>query len=96
MMLARVIGSVVSTLKHDAYRNRTLLLVKFMNPDGTLTKKTTIAVDYVGAGAGEVVLIGAAPGLAKSVFGVKVAPIAHLVMGIVDRVDVGEKSTDYA
>ena len=43
-----------------------------------------VAVDYVGAGVGDTVIAGGAPGVAKSVFNLDKAPIKTLIMGIVD------------
>ncbi|MFB3789444.1 MAG: EutN/CcmL family microcompartment protein [bacterium] len=88
MRLARVVGNVVSTLKHDSYDARSLLLVEPIHPGGEPAGPATVAVDYVGAGAGEVVLMGAAPGAAKLVFGIQIAPIKEMVMGIVDEVEL--------
>lgn len=87
MKLGRVVGNVVSTLKHEAYQSRTLLLVEPIQPNGTPDGPATIAVDYVGAGVGELVLLGGAPGVAKKVFNLEVAPIKDLVMGIIDEVE---------
>ncbi len=87
MKLGRVVGNVVSTLKHDAYQARTLLLVEPVTPDGTSEGPAKICIDYVGAGVGELVIMGGAPGVAKSVFELKVAPIKDLVMGIIDEVE---------
>ena len=88
MKLARVLGSVTSTLKHDAYEGKKLMLVQPLRLNGSPRGRPTIAVDYVGAGPGDVVLLGAAPGLAKTVFHIDLAPIQHLCMGVVERVDV--------
>ncbi len=87
MRLARIVGNAVSTLKHEAYDARKLMLVQPVKPDGTPEGPATIAVDYVGAGEGEYVLMGAAPGAAQLVFGIKVAPIKEMVMGIIDDVE---------
>jgi microcompartment protein CcmK/EutM len=88
MIVAKVIGNVVSSVKHEAYDNKKLLYVQPITPEGNPCGQAIIAVDYVGAGAGEVVLVGGAPGLAKVVFGLKVAPMKTLVMGIIERLDV--------
>lgn len=84
MILARVIGKAVSTSKHPAYERRTLLIVQPIAPDGTARGAAKLAVDYVGAGEGDIALVGAGPGVAKGVFGLERAPIRELVMGIVD------------
>ena len=88
MYIAKVVGKVVSVIKHAAYENRTLLLVQPLSLESQLVRKPTIAVDYVGAGEGDVVLVGAGPGAAEEVFGIQNAPIRELVMGIIDRFDV--------
>lgn len=93
MRLARVIGTAVSTLKHEAYNGRKLLLVEPISPDGEAIGPATIAVDYVGAGEGELILLGGAPGVAKDVFEVEIAPIKDLVMGIIDEVEIDGKIT---
>ncbi len=88
MYLAKVIGNIVSTDKYDAYADKKLLVVQkldlYKNPTGI----STIAIDYVGAGTGDTVLVGAAPGLASSVFNTPKAPIRELIMGIADRAQV--------
>ena len=90
MYIAKVIGKVVSIVKHPAYENRTLLLVQPLSLKSKLVRTPTIAVDYMGAGEGDVVLVGAGPGVAQEVFGVENAPIRELVMGIIDRFDVSD------
>lgn len=88
MKLARVIGPVVSTAKLPAYEARKLLLVQPLAPDGSQTGTATMAIDYVGAGEGDVVLMGSAPGLAELVFRLERAPINEMLMGVVDDVVV--------
>ncbi|MBI1390698.1 MAG: ethanolamine utilization protein EutN [bacterium] len=88
MRLARVVGNVVSTLKHETYEGKPLLLVEPVNPDGTPKGPATVAIDYVGAGEGEYVIMGGAPGQAKDVFKIEVAPIREMVMGIIDEVEL--------
>ena len=88
MYIAKVIGKVVSVLKHPAYQNRTLLLVQPLSVRSELVRTPTIAVDYVGAGEGDTVIVGAGPGVAQEVFGIEDAPMRELVMAIVDHVDM--------
>lgn len=88
MQLARVIGNIVSTLKNEAYEGKKLLLVQRLSMEGKPMGLPTVAIDYVGAGDGDVVLLGSAPGLARTVFKISPAPMRELIMGVVDRVDV--------
>jgi len=55
MQLARVIGTVVATVKNDSLEGRKLLVVQTLNKDLEATGKPMIAVDSVGAGEGELV-----------------------------------------
>ena len=91
MYLAKVIGKAVSVVKHPAYQNRTLLLIQPLSLKSQLVRTPTIAVDYVGAGEGDTVIVGAGPGVAQEVFGVEDAPIRELVMGIVDHFDMASQ-----
>lgn len=85
MQFAVVIGNIISTEKHSAYEGRKLLLVQRLNLEKKPMGSPTMAIDYVGAGEGDIVLLGAAPGLASTVFGIPDAPIRELVMGVIDR-----------
>jgi microcompartment protein CcmK/EutM len=88
MILARVIGKAVSVVKHPAYERRRLLVVQPMSLALRPRGKALLAVDYVGAGEGDLVIVGAGPGVAREVFGVDRAPIRELVMAIVDSVSL--------
>lgn len=88
MEVGRVIGTVTSTVKHEVYQGKPLLVVQQLSLSGEIQGEARIAIDYVGAGVGDLVLIGGAPGVAASVFGVEKAPIRDLIMGIIDHVDL--------
>ena len=55
MQLARVIGTVVATVKNDSLEGRKLLVVQTLNKDLDAIGKPMIAIDSVGAGVGELV-----------------------------------------
>lgn len=55
MQLARVIGTVVATVKNDSLEGRKLLVVQSLNKDLAPQGKPLVAVDSVGAGIGELV-----------------------------------------
>ena len=86
MKLARVAGPVVSTIKHPRLEGRTLLLCDYVSPNGEETGHYTIAVDTVGAGAGELVLILDEGGSARKIIAEQHAPVRAIVAGIVDEV----------
>ncbi|MGZ4812059.1 MAG: EutN/CcmL family microcompartment protein [Terriglobales bacterium] len=55
MMLAKVIGTVVCTVKFPALEGSKLLLLQPVNKDGAPRGKTMVGIDAVGAGVGETV-----------------------------------------
>src|SRR5207248_8884338 len=55
MQLARVIGTVVATVKNDSLKNRKLLIVQSLNKDLAPQGKSLVAIDAAGAGGGELV-----------------------------------------
>ena len=93
MKLGRVVGTVVSTINAPAFDGRTLLLCDLLDPAGKPAGGYLIAVDSVGAGAGETVLILDEGTSARQVLGAPGAPIRTVIVGIVDAV-TGEESAD--
>lgn len=90
MLLAKVTGSLVSTQKVDSMTGRKLLLVEPCHLDGAKqslvgTGRALVAVDTVGAGEGEMVLItqGSSARLTPET---KSLPVDTVVIGIVDSV----------
>ena len=90
MFLARVVKTVVPSQKHPAYNGRIVYVVQPVRPDGSDDGTEWVAVDYVGAGIGDVVVCGGAPGVAKTIFDIELAPMRTLIMAIVDRIDIGK------
>ena len=88
MILARVAGRITSTIHHRAMHGRTLLICDRLGPDGQPEGGYLIAVDTVGAGAGETVLILDEGGSARQILGDPAAPLRSLVVAIVDQISV--------
>ena len=87
MKLAKVVGTVVSTIKSPIFEGRALLLVDLLEPDGREAGGYLIALDTVGAGAGETVLILDEGTSARQIIGAAYGPLRTVVVGIVDAVD---------
>ena len=87
MKLAKVVGNVTSTINTPDFEDRTLLLCDLIDPDGTPTGGYQIAVDVVGAGAGETVLLLDEGNGARQVLAAPGAPIRTVIVGIVDEVE---------
>jgi ethanolamine utilization protein EutN len=88
MLLARVVGTVVATQKHKAFTGAKLLLVQPTNVDDTPRGPTLLAIDGVGAGIHEKVLIVLEGRAAGEALGKTGAPVDAAIIGIVDEVDV--------
>ncbi len=86
MKLARVVGTVVSTITSPIFEDRTLLLCDLVEPSGGPAGGYLIAVDTVGAGAGELVLILDEGTSARQIVGERNGPLRTVVVGIVDEV----------
>jgi ethanolamine utilization protein EutN len=86
MFLARVVGDVVATIKHEALQNRKLLLVQPLTADGVPTGKPAIAVDSVDAGVGDHVLVVDEGNSAAQVLQRPRGPIRTVIVGVVDEV----------
>ncbi len=90
MFLARVIGDVVATVKHGHLGGRKLLLVQPVSPADVATGKPAIAVDAAGSGPGELVLVADEGNTAAQVLQCARGPIRTVIVGVVDRVEVGD------
>jgi ethanolamine utilization protein EutN len=88
MQIARVIGTVVATEKHTAFEGAKLLLVQPLTLDDKPRGVALIAVDSLGAGVSEKVLIVMEGRAAGQVLGRALAPVDAAVVGIVDTVDL--------
>jgi len=87
MLLARVIGTVVATQKHRKFEGAKLLLVQPLNLDESARGVALLAVDGVGAGIGERVLVVLEGRAAGDAIGRKAAPVDAAIVGIVDVLD---------
>jgi ethanolamine utilization protein EutN len=86
--LARVIGDVVSTHRHEHLGRKKLLLVRRLDLDDQEEGGEVIALDVIGVGVGEKVLIVQEGNAARSLFKDTKIPVQAVVVGVVDRVDI--------
>jgi microcompartment protein CcmK/EutM len=91
MYLARVTKIITASETHPAYKAKRVFVVQPVLPDGSDTGSEQVAVDYVGSGIGDTVVCGGAPGVARDVFRLKLAPIRTLIMAIVEKIDIAAK-----
>lgn len=87
MILGIVCGTVVSTIEHPFYDGKKQLIVRACTPDGAFDgDKYVVAVDIVGAGVGEMVIVEDEGNSARQLMGVTNAPVRSVIVGIVDQV----------
>ncbi len=84
MILARVTGRITSTIHHPDMAGRSLLVLDKIDPEGQPTGGYLIAVDTVGAGAGETVLVLDEGNGARQILGGADLPVRSVVVGILD------------
>lgn len=87
MIIARILGTVVSTQKDERLSGRKLLIVRPLNLDGSDAGGYVVAVDTVGAGFRERVLVVAGSS-ARLAQGMKDVPVDAAIVGVIDTVDV--------
>jgi ethanolamine utilization protein EutN len=91
MILGRVVGQVVSTQKRPQFEGAKLLLVQPETPQGEPRGAALLAVDSVGAGVTERVIVVIEGRAAGEALGKKLAPVDAAIVGIVDQLDVIEE-----
>jgi ethanolamine utilization protein EutN len=91
MLIAQVVGNVVSTQKNQKLHSAKLMLVQPLGLDDQPRGTTLLAIDSVGAGVGEKVLVVVEGKAAGAALRRDTAPVDAAIVGIIDTVDVGIK-----
>lgn len=90
MFLGKVIGTVWSTKKDEQLVGAKFLIVRELDLQMKEKERFVVAVDSVGAGEGEVVLVATGSSSRMTTF-TKDKPVDAVIMGIVDKLDVAVK-----
>ena len=90
MLIARVIGTTVSTIKDEKLQGRKLLILRQTDEHGNASGKPYVAVDTVDAGIGDLVLT-AAGSSARQTTMTKDSPVDSVIMSIIDSLEVDGK-----
>ena len=93
MKLAKVTGTVVSTVKYEKYTGCKMLKVRHLTLDGRLTGEELVALDAADAGTGDIVLINNDGGAAQMVMGDKTLIASVTVCGVIDSFTCQGKTT---
>ena len=89
MILAKIIGNVVSTVKEKGYDSRKILIVQPVDPSGQPKGSSFLAVDTVQAGIGDTVLVLEEGGSARLILEEpETFTIKAVIAGIVNQITV--------
>jgi microcompartment protein CcmK/EutM len=91
MLIAKVEGSAVATLKHELLKTSKLLVVRRANAQGDASGEAFLALDLVGAGEGELVVVTQGSS-ARTATGHNASPVDAAIIGILDSLQVEGKT----
>jgi ethanolamine utilization protein EutN len=86
MILTRVKGNVVATVKHPCFTGHRLLIVQPIDANGKDKGDSFLACDHVQAGPGDVVLVQREGNTARQLLGMPTDPFHSVIVAIVDKV----------
>lgn len=92
MLIARVIGTTVSTIKEPTLEGRKLLILREAGVDGKPTGKPYVAVDTLDAGIGDLVLTAHGSSGRQTEI-TKNRPVDAVIMAVIDHLNVGNEIT---
>ncbi len=92
MLICRVVGTVVSTIKDDKLVGKKILIVREATTENELVGKPIAAIDTVDAGIGDLVLIAQGSSARQTTF-TKDTPTDAVIMAIIDELAVDGKIT---
>ncbi len=84
MQIGRVVGRAVSTVKHPSLQGSKLLLVQLLDTEDKPDGEPILAIDQLGAGAGDRVVMCNDGAEARAMVGAKNSPVRWFVMGLAD------------
>ncbi len=87
MIVAKVVGNVWATSKEESLQGMKLMIVQIVDAISNELKESFVAVDQVGAGIGENVLVSTGSSARLAKLG-KDSPIDAIIVGIIDQMDV--------
>ncbi|MBU4228357.1 EutN/CcmL family microcompartment protein [bacterium] len=88
MILGKVIGNVVSTIKLPVYQGYKILIVQPVNDKEEPQGESVLALDTVQAGVGDTVLVIDEGNSSRLIMNNSTAPVRTMIVGIVDAIEL--------
>lgn len=88
MILAKVVGTIVTTISHPGFKHRRLLVVQPLALPGQPEDGDFVALDNTQAGIGDTVLVNREGSGARQVLANPEAAVISVIVGIIDSVDL--------
>jgi microcompartment protein CcmK/EutM len=88
MRFGRVIGNIISTIKHERLKGIKLAVIEPLDPDGNIIGNNEIVGDYLGAGVGNLIIWIEDGETISGVMGIKNVPLRGSIVGIIDKIDM--------
>jgi microcompartment protein CcmK/EutM len=92
MLIAKVIGTAISTIKDEKLQGRKLLVVQQTDETGKSSGKPFVAIDSVDAGVGDLVLTASGSSARQTTI-TKDRPVDAVIMAVIDSLEVEGKVT---
>jgi ethanolamine utilization protein EutN len=89
MVIAKVVGTVVTTVSHPAYKGWRLLVVQPFAMPNQPEDGEFLAIDASHAGIGDTVLVNREGNAARQIMGDPHAPVISVIVGIIDSITMG-------
>ncbi len=90
MVIAKVVGTVVSTIKHPAYHSYKLQVVQPLHLATESPAESFLAIDNAQAGVGDTVLVMREGSGARLITQIEDAPIISVIVGVLDSIELTE------
>ncbi len=88
MFIAKVLGTIVASVKHEIYEGRKIMVVQPLDLCGKEQGNSILAIDEVRAGVGDTVLVLNEGSSARQIVKDECAPVRAVIMGVVDHYQV--------
>ena len=96
MILCKVVGNAVASIKHPVYVGKKIMVVQAVDTDGrTPLGREFLAIDSVQCGPGDLVLAAREGNTARQILGKDSDPLHAVVVGIVDSIQLGAQEINH-